>query len=99
DRADSLSDRDRASRQITTVGWLLGGSVATVATISRLSTDHWTNFTKEGLALGLGGLAVSYVISWFVAPDHGDLASVVNDWNQRQPYHALAPWARVRCHT
>lgn len=91
DRADSLSNRDSASRQITTVGWLLGGSVAASATISRLSTDHWTSFTKGGVAGGLGLLAVSYAISWFVAPDHGDLASVVNEWNHRHPDRPLAP--------
>lgn len=91
DRADSLSLRDSASRQIITVGWLLGGSVAASATIARLSTDHWTSFTKGGLAGGLSLLAVSYVISWFVAPNHGDLASVVNGWNQRHPDRPLAP--------
>ena len=91
ERADYLSDRARASRQFTTVGWLLGGSVAAVATISRLSTDHWTNFTKGGVASGLGALAVTYAISWFVAPDHSDLAAVVNEWNQRHPDRPLAP--------
>jgi len=91
DRADSLSMRGSASRQITTAGWLLGGSIAASAAIARLSTDHWTSFTKDGLAGGLGLLAVSYAISWFVAPDHGDLAAVVNEWNQRHPDRPLAP--------
>jgi hypothetical protein len=91
DRADSLVNRAEASRQITTVGWLLGGSVATAATLSRLSTDHWTNFTKYGVAGGVSFLAVSMAISWFVAPDHSDLVSVINEWNQRHPERPLAP--------
>jgi len=90
-RADDLTDRESGSRQIAVVGFLLGGSLATVATVSRLSTDHWTDFTKWGLAAGVSGAAVGWAIAWLVAPSHSDLVSVVNEWNQRHPDRPLAP--------
>lgn len=89
--ADSLATRDRASSQITTSGLLVGGSAATVGTLSRLATDRWTNLTKWSVAGGLGLVIVTAAISWLVAPDHSDLAAVVNEWNQRHPDRPLAP--------
>ena len=90
-RADYLAMRSEASRQVTIVGWLLGGSVALAGTISRLSTDHWTDFTKWSVGGGLGLVALTSAISWLVEPNHSDLAAVVNDWNQRHPDRPLAP--------
>jgi len=90
-RADSLVSQHLRSSQTATSGLLVGGSVTVAAAISRLTSDHWTDFTKWGLAGGLSLIAVSMVISWAIDPDHSDLASVVNQWNERHPERPLAP--------
>ena len=90
-RVADLTDRESASRQIAVVAFLVGGSVATVATVSRLSTDHWTDSTKWSVAAGVSGAIVGWAIAWLVAPAHSDLVSVVNEWNQRHPDRPLAP--------
>jgi hypothetical protein len=70
---------------------LVGGSAAVVGTISRLTTDHWTGFTKVSVTGGVSLLIVTLLTAWLVAPDHSDLVSVVNDWNQVHPDRPLAP--------
>ena len=73
------------------IGITLGGGVAFLSALSRLTNDHWTTKTQWGMACGLSATAFSALIAWTIAPNRDDLYTVINTWNMRNPIHPLAP--------
>ena len=95
DRVFSLVDthakRLDSAYLIGGIGTTLGGGVAILSVLSRLTSDHWTNATTWGTVGGLSATAFSILMAWTIAPNRDDFYTALNTWNLRHPDRLLAP--------
>jgi hypothetical protein len=85
------ADRHHGTATVHAAGTIIGTGAIFFGTISRLTTDSWTEANKWEIAGGAGLVLVSALTSWLFSPNRDDFLTVINHWNLRHPDRPLAP--------